>query len=244
MTFLNKCLLFLAIVAFVGGASLWILGGKKNQYAASLEIDSLPHQIFPYLTQPDRLKQWIDGLEDVGRYTPQIETELPTPPKKTKRVMKIAGKNTRFDDQVIRYRDGKLLSVQSSNENMILTSIFQIERQPTGKSIFSYEIKTTNQSLGRFLAPIQKTELQSRVESDVQRLKELVEKNEPKLDPNDFPVETEPSSNQSANALSSGATGTDSNENFGSDASSTDESDESLFESPNFPTTNPGSGIQ
>jgi len=178
----TRILLFSLIVLGVVAGGLWIMGGKKDEFSTELMIDAQPQQIFPYLTEPAKLKQWFDGLESVENYQP-AKADIPSKYTLTTRVTTNQnGKRTTHQDQVIRYELDNLLTVQSRNANEVITWIYELEPDKE-KTRFRCRVKTEHLAIGRFLAPMQKTTLESKIESDARRLKELIEKNEPKLPP-------------------------------------------------------------
>jgi uncharacterized membrane protein len=172
MSLSARILLFLLIVVLIGGSSLWLIGGKKIEHSTSLVIDAQPQQVFPYLIESDRLIQWVSGLESVE----DLEmAETGDPAIITERIMDDgSGKQVQFDDEVIRHEPDELLSVQSSNSSKIITAIYQLESTEEEKTQLNYRIKISHTSLGRFLAPFQKPNIQQRMEDDLRRLKDLV----------------------------------------------------------------------
>lgn len=174
-----KLLIFLLIVAGVAATSLWIIGGKKNEYSTSLLINAQPQQVFPYLTQPEHLKSWIDGLTEVSELVKPPEEKLPTPAVTTLRVFQNEnGKQVRFQDEIIRFDPNKLVSVQSRNRSHVVTSIYQLELKDDNKTSLTYRVKKANRGIGRFFAPLNQANIQEQMENDARRLKELVEKNQ------------------------------------------------------------------
>lgn len=176
----TRFFLFLSIFVIVVVSGIWIWGGKKHEYVAKLLIDRQPQQVFSYLTQPDSLMQWVSGLKSVEELSPAKGAASRA--EKTQRVVKeTSGNQTHFQDQVIRFEQDELLTVQSTNGTEIITSIFQLE--PTaGKTQLTYRVKIEYVGFGRLLAPFQKHELESKIETEAIKLKKLVEQNEPKLE--------------------------------------------------------------
>ena len=68
--------------------------------------------------------------------------------------------------------------MQSRNRSQVITSIYQLELKEDNKTSLTYRVKTANRGVGRFLAPLNSSNIQVRMENDVRRLKELVEKNQ------------------------------------------------------------------
>src|SRR5258708_3799494 len=64
-------LVFLAIVLLLA-AGLWAAGlrsgAAKNEIV--LEINKRPADVFPWLLEPQKLKQWITGMTEMTQLTP------------------------------------------------------------------------------------------------------------------------------------------------------------------------------
>ena len=184
MNLSTRIFLSLTIVLLVVAAGLWIIGGKKNEYATETTINASPESVFPYLTQAGHMKKWVSGLTNVEDLTPLKENDNGVRGgKKTLRVVKDdEGNQTRYDDEVIRFEDGKAVSVQSTNSSEKVTRIFQLDLNE-GKTVLNYRVKTENAGIGRMTAVFQKNDYGSQIESEARKLKELVEANEPEPAP-------------------------------------------------------------
>jgi uncharacterized protein YndB with AHSA1/START domain len=178
MSFSTRLLIFVVIFIAIGGASLWILGGKKTDYSTSVTINATPQQIFPYLTQPELLTEWVNGLEQVEPLIPNEDENLPSSASTTTRVIELDGKRLRFEDEVMRFEQDKLLSIRSSNHLTMVTAIFELAAVDRFSTELNYRVRSTNLGIGRFLAPFQKTDQQSRIADEALRLKKLVEQSE------------------------------------------------------------------
>jgi len=75
MSAIGKIALTISLVLVIVGAVLWSLGGKQSEYSTRLSIAAPPEAIFPYLTQPDRLKSWTDGLVEVSEFRPMPKVD-------------------------------------------------------------------------------------------------------------------------------------------------------------------------
>lgn len=188
MSPLSRLLLFLSIALVVFVAGLWISGGKREDYSAKIEIARRPSQIFPYLVEPEKLKNWMTGLEQIDQPMPPLD-DYTDPPQLLRTVVNPNGKRIEYNDLVIRYSQDQILTIQSSASGKVQTTILQLEPSNSATQ-FSYQVKISHSKLARLMAPLQSSNLQERVNGDVRRLKELVEKNEPKLDDELMPIET------------------------------------------------------
>jgi hypothetical protein len=176
MTNLSKFSLMIVTIAVVAGAGLWMLGGKQVEYSTALQIDASPEVVFTYLTDPDRHKDWAAGLSEVGAFKPNTPANGNPVRMTTPRVVTVDGQSKYFEDEVLRYEPEKVLSVKSSNPTLILTSIFLLEPRES-QTHLSYRVKRANSGLGRFIAPLRKDLIQTQIDADIRRLKELIETN-------------------------------------------------------------------
>lgn len=177
MIFLNRFTLFFVIGLLVVLAGLWISGGKEEKYSTSLEITASPEQVFPYLTEPDRLISWVEGLEQIDKPLPPQEGQL-IPPNLLRTMIDKKGQKVFFDDVVIRYIPSEMLSIRSTNAAQTFTTVYQLERTVVGKTQFSSHVMLNFLGFERFLAPLKKTDIQSQVIANTRRLKTLIEANE------------------------------------------------------------------
>jgi carbon monoxide dehydrogenase subunit G len=198
MSPLSRFLLFLTIALAVIIAGLWISGGKKDEYSAKIEIKAQPSQIFPYLVKPDKLKAWMTGLEEIDEPIPPQEGYT-NPPELIRTIIDPKGKRVRYTDTVIRFTSNEILTIQSTAAGTVHTTIFQLERIDKERTQFSYFVKVSYNSLARLMAPLQSSSLQDRINSDVRKLKELVELNEPPLPDLPEPEEKEETKNADEN---------------------------------------------
>ena len=190
MPAIGKIVLTILLVLAIVGAALWILGGKQSEYSTGLSIAAPPEAIFPYLTQPERLKSWTEGLVEVAEFVPapKVDGVASAPAEKTPRVMSYAdGSQAHSQDQVIRYEKNLSISIQSTSSQRVVTYIYQLEPK-NGQTFLSYRIKTNSSGAGRFLAAISSNDYQDRIDSDIRKLKALVESSELPMPPNGLDV--------------------------------------------------------
>ena len=167
-----KLLLTVGLLVLLGGAAVWIYGGKKQHYETDLTINATPGQIYSYLTDTEQVKKWVDGLMDVEPINELVGQEG----ARARVTRNENGKVVEFEDEILRREQDKLLSVRLTNSTLVTTSIYKLEPKNEQQTVFRYTVKSENVGLGRFLAPFGKDETQMRIEKDAQNLKELVEK--------------------------------------------------------------------
>jgi len=170
--------LFIALVA-IGVLILVVLGRREGagRVRASTEIHATPEQIWPYLTESGKVKQWITWLVEIR----------PDDPSKTGVgarevwVMRDANNGGRTMEMVgvcTEYKPPSRLGTHVSSTGMFDgDQIFQIETLGAGKSRVSIDGKFRyTQWLGALFEPLVTPAAEKKLGGDVSRLKELVEK--------------------------------------------------------------------
>ncbi len=182
MSVVNRFALFLIIFLSVVLAGLWISGGKREQASATLAIEAHPSQIYNYLVEPEKLKQWVEGLTYVDQpLAPRKDT---LPPKLLRVYQDSNGKEREFADEVIRYNEHDILSIISKHAGTTQIIFYQLDwDEENQQSQFTYSVQETYSGLDRFMAPLQPSPLQRRIATEAQHLKRLVEANESKWAP-------------------------------------------------------------
>jgi len=180
MSLSSKIVLWILIIASVAISALWLAGGKKPEFTSAIKIDASPENVFPSLIEPEKLKSWMSGISHVEKLEPKkVDSRGMSAPVFTLRVVNHQGKEQRFQDEVIRFEENKELTVQSSNANQVITSIFKLEPDAQGTQL-SYRVTVSFRGMGRILAPLQSNTHynQGQIDTDVRVLKERIESRE------------------------------------------------------------------
>ena len=172
----SKIALWILLIATVVAAGLWLAGGKKLECSAEIEIAATPDEVFAFLVEPNKLKTWVPGLSEVKKLVPTEKSTTGPNRIVTPRTVSHNGKELRFEDEVIRYQENEFLTVQSTDANQVITSIFNLQPQGTGTRL-SYRVTVVHQGLGRLLASFKTNSLhrQRQIDQDIRVLKEKVE---------------------------------------------------------------------
>ncbi len=176
MTLSSKLMLWIFLIVTFAVSGLWLAGGQKIESSATINIAAAVDDVFPFLLEPEKLKAWVYGLEDVARLTPQDNSGSRSRPPGLSRTLTHDGTATQFDDEVIRYEKNELLSVQSTNSNQTVTSIFKLK--PSGNETrLSCRVTITYHGIGRLVSPLKKDEFhhRKRIDENMRALKQLIE---------------------------------------------------------------------
>ena len=154
MSGIVKFLLFLVIAMGITVGCLWFLGGKKQEYSTVVSINASIDQVYPYLTEPERMKKWKSELVEI-RLLQDGPVELGS---KSVSTLQFNGTTKVFNDEVIRFQENEVFTVRSQAPDVIFSSIFKLENE-SGKTGLSYQVKLTNRGLNRLMAPLQDSDL-------------------------------------------------------------------------------------
>ncbi len=165
-----KIAIGLGVVVVTAAAALYILGSERGRHSTSLVIDAPPATVFAYLTDPERLKQWVTGLvemEPLGDLTGEIGARSLVTSNSN-------GRTVEAEEEIIRFQQDVLYSVQSTNEFQVQTSRFELEPKDNQTKL-TYRVVVANRGFGKFLGVFDQTPIQEQIETDARRLKELIE---------------------------------------------------------------------
>lgn len=174
MSYFARILFWILIIASVAISSLWVIGGKVHEYSTSLTINASPESIFPYLTEPERIKAWSEGLLEVGKMESNIDDNGYSRRILSERVVSNQGSEQVFVDEVLRFDENKTLSVQSTSSSVVNTTILSLKSDGDGTKV-SYRFKTAHRGLDRFAAPFRDDAQQQRIDRELRNLKNAVE---------------------------------------------------------------------
>lgn len=170
----SKILFWLVLIAAIVATGSWIIGGKQTEHSTSLLIHADRETVFNYLVEPDKLKGWVEGLAEVGKIEPNKKTRGTIRVSTKPRTMNVDGTPTRFVDEVLRYSKNSNLTIRTSNSGVAYTSFFALEPRDD-RTYLTYRVKTSHLGVRRILAPFGTDETQDRIDTEIRRLKEMIE---------------------------------------------------------------------
>ena len=176
MYFLQRLFSALLVLLIIAAAALWIMGGKKKENQTSLEFDASPEQIWPYLTEPNGIGQWFGGLVSIDPITaPSADpTAAPAPP--VRRIIQAAdGSQKEYNDQILRFVPQQILSLKSHCAGETITWVYQLDPMVNDRSNVTLRVVKSSSGLDRLLAPFNHDTYLNQIESDIRKMKQVVE---------------------------------------------------------------------
>ncbi len=147
--------------------SLYTAGGQPAEYRVFLPTTQPAEKVFPYLTDPAKVRMWIGGLVESKPLT-----DGPVRPgSRSQEIVEVDGQRIVMESQVIELIPNQILSVRITSPDMEAVSQFRF--QPSGlEHIQQVRCKGWLRMASIFMrGPIEK-----QLNSDFDRLKALIEK--------------------------------------------------------------------
>jgi uncharacterized protein YndB with AHSA1/START domain len=169
-------LLAIAAAILLGVAVVWMQGSTPQFYASEVEIRATADQVFPYLIEPEKRKQWILGLAEARPRDQDGETTtaLPQVGAAWFDVIEREGKRLEIETEVSRVEKNQLLQVRVHAPSFDAVHHFDLTSARDGTKL-TQNLTVTYRGLARFRVPFTKDETRQKLEADLRRLKQAVE---------------------------------------------------------------------
>ena len=172
MSNISKLLMLLAIGVVLACSSVYLIGGKKQEFDAEVVIKAPVGQIFPYLSQPQLKKQWMQGLVDQQLTDGDAIAEGAM----LQSTLTSNGVSEQFQDEVIRFRENEIVSIKSRNPRLSSTTMLKLKEEGSGTRV-SYKRVVQYNGIDRFKTVFSESTFQQELEQDLDKLVKMVEDN-------------------------------------------------------------------
>jgi hypothetical protein len=176
--------MLLAIGVIIATVSIWLIGGKQRDYRIAIRVEAQPHQLFPYLVQPDLKKRWNPDL--ISQTIVSSDTTIKEGVELlTRRVLN--NKEIESRDQFIRFQRDTLVSINSNSDDFFCSSYYKLNPIDNDTEVVCQRV-LNYKGLRRFFAVLNEDTMQEQLEDEMRRLVETVEKEVDNSIPNPNPV--------------------------------------------------------
>lgn len=158
------------VVALVTVVVLWFVGGRPIHYHAQVRILASPEKIYPYLTQPELIQQWmgdvasIKPMDDLGN---QVGAKAAV-------LVDSNGEKLEMISEVLEVAPNKELKVRLTSDMFVVISDYQLSASH-GETELSLDMEANFNGLARITAPLVSSAIQEKLEADFHRLRDDVE---------------------------------------------------------------------
>jgi carbon monoxide dehydrogenase subunit G len=170
---LRVLIVFGGLIAMFFVVMLILSGGAKGEghHDASIVINKPPAEVFPWLTEPEKLTKWLTGLVESKALT---EGGLRVGAK-SQETVEVGGERTVMEVEVTAVEPPKLLVVRITSEGFVGDSRYTLEQDGSSTKLrylgdFRYTV-----FMAKLLEPLITPAAQGKLVQDFERLKVLVE---------------------------------------------------------------------
>lgn len=139
-------------------------------HQAETSINGAPERVFPYLTQPDLLTQWMGGLVES---IPHGDGRLAIGAR-SREVIEDNGRRFTVESEVVGLEPGRLLEVNLTGEMFDIASRYRLEAAGATTRVY-HTLEARYKGVSRIFAPFIRGAVQRKLEADLARLKKVVE---------------------------------------------------------------------
>lgn len=204
MTFMSKFIIAMCTLCVLVVVSAWIMGGETGKYSTSISIDASPDDVFPYLTDGEKINKWASDVVSVDSFDEDDSVIR-------KRVVRQEDENVLWEDSILRFQtaveddDEKndfSISIQSRNGGFTNTYFFYLKDNEVSGTNLEYRVTQSASGIDRFFFSFREDDTKAKITAEVTKLKSIVESEvEPRLeDLESDPMDQEQSDFQSPTA--------------------------------------------
>jgi uncharacterized protein YndB with AHSA1/START domain len=141
----------------------------RNEH--TIEIARPPATVFPYLTEPERLKQWVGGLttfEAVDGESAQVGAQ-------SRQIMVIRGREWKLDGELTALEPDRLVRARMEGKGFKARTSYVLEPVESGTRLTATVESELSLLVARLFGGLVGREAQRKLRADLARLEALVE---------------------------------------------------------------------
>ena len=166
----TKYLIYFVVILLLATGAMWFVGGQKQEYSTEMTIDAPPSRVFRYLSDPELLKKWSSDIVEIEPF----EGEQSNVGAMAELVVETEGRQTTMRQQVIKFAQDEMISLQRSNDQLLSTSIFRLIDQGEETNL-TYRVKESRVGPSRVTGFFSGGDRQAIIDEEIGKLKQLVE---------------------------------------------------------------------
>jgi uncharacterized protein YndB with AHSA1/START domain len=159
-----------AIVTLVAILLLWMWGGRTFTFGSEVLLAAPPEQVFPYLTEPALLTQWMGGLVE----SRPLDDGVLRVGARAREVVEENGKRFEMESEVVGLEPNRTLEVSLRHPSMECVNRYQLEPEDSHTRV-TMTMRLSGRGFMRLMAPFIGGPARRKLDADFGRLKELLE---------------------------------------------------------------------
>ena len=141
----------------------------RNEH--TIEIARPPAAVFPYLTEPELLKQWVGGLTTFDA----VDGENAHIGARSRQVMVIGGRKWELDGELTALEPDRLVQARMEGKGVTATTSYALEPVENGTRLTATVESEFSLLVARLFGGLVSREAQRKLRADLARLEALVE---------------------------------------------------------------------
>ena len=136
----------------------------------SVEIPRAPGDVFPWLIEPDKVRQWMTGLEV---YQP-LDTGPITIGSRIRQELTVSGQHLKFELQIARLEPPSAAELRFEGSGFRAVNEYTVTAADGGAAVTWVISGDTTTFKARLLAPMVQAKLEEKLDTDLVRLRSLL----------------------------------------------------------------------
>ena len=138
---------------------------------STVTIGKAPGDVFPWLIEPDKVPQWMSGLEV---YEP-LEPGALLPGSRIRQELSVSGQHLRFELEVTELDAPRRAVLRFEGSGFKAANEYAVEESAGGARVTWVISGDTTSFKAKLIAPMVQAKLQEKLEGDLARLRALLE---------------------------------------------------------------------
>ncbi len=160
----------LLLVLLLAVAVCWVAGGGVHTQTTSAQINAPQEVVFKHLTDPESIKKWIEGVEEI-----QPLDDLGNKPGARSRVVCIVdGEPFEMEEEMLTYNESDELSIRLTSPMFSIVNIYKLTADGEQTTI-TQTMESEYHGMARPMAPFIQGATQQQLDKNIAALKELAE---------------------------------------------------------------------
>jgi len=175
MEAIRSLLLTVTVLVFLALGGLVVVGGADGLYEGErlIRIERRRHDVFTWIVEPERRKQWVSGLVQSSQRSP---SDLKVGSRFTE-VVRFEGQEEEREVEVTVFEEGARFGYRTTLQGAAFEIVYEVGSHYTGSGSLlkvGYKIMWEG-TWENLIEPVLSTRLRSRIEDELARLKQGVE---------------------------------------------------------------------
>ncbi|MCG3179416.1 MAG: hypothetical protein BIFFINMI_01751 [Phycisphaerae bacterium] len=165
-------LIVVLVALLVIGAVMYALGARTQNVKSSVQISRPPAEVFAWVTQPDRIAQWLGGWKE----TRPLDSLGLSAGARSVDVMEIDGRRYELNVRIVKVEPPSLLQLKLEGEGFQSTVTYMLQDAESGGTTLTVNSASRYSGLmPRLMGAMVTSAANEKLHADLDRLRKLAE---------------------------------------------------------------------